>query len=93
MNEKLLSPDVSQRICNHMNNDHKEAVIGYARHYGGKTRATTAKMLSITQKTMTLEVDGIEVEIQFDHTLSDSEDAHKTLIAMLKGIPKKDLIT
>ena len=30
-----LTPDVSARICTHMNDDHAEAVLDYARHYGG----------------------------------------------------------
>ena len=35
-----------------------------------------------------LEVDGDVLEIKFDHTLTDSEDAHHTLVAMLKAMPK-----
>jgi hypothetical protein len=34
---------------------------------------------------MRLEVDGAVVEIRFDHTLTDSEDAHRTLVAMLRS--------
>ena len=30
-----LTPSVSDRICRHMNDDHAEAVLAYARHYGG----------------------------------------------------------
>jgi hypothetical protein len=26
--------------------------------------------------------------VAFDHTLSDSEDAHRTLVAMLRAMPK-----
>jgi hypothetical protein len=28
------------------------------------------------------------VEVNFDHTLSDSEDAHRTLVAMLRSLPR-----
>ena len=31
---------------------------------------------------------GDALEIKFDHTLTDSEDAHHTLVAMLKAMPK-----
>jgi hypothetical protein len=37
---------------------------------------------------MTLEVDGASVQVAFDHTLSDSDDAHRTLVAMLRAMPK-----
>jgi hypothetical protein len=37
---------------------------------------------------MTLEVDGAAVQVAFDHTLSDSDDAHRTLVAMLRAMPK-----
>ena len=37
---------------------------------------------------MLLEVDGTQISIKFDHRLSDSEDAHRTLVAMLKAMPK-----
>jgi hypothetical protein len=35
---------------------------------------------------MELEVDGQNLSIRFDHQLSDSEDAHRTLVAMLRAI-------
>jgi putative heme iron utilization protein len=35
---------------------------------------------------MELEVDGATVKIPFDHQLSDSEDAHRTLVAMLRAM-------
>jgi hypothetical protein len=37
---------------------------------------------------MQLEVDGQMVEVRFDHTLSDSDDAHRTLVAMLRAMPR-----
>ena len=32
--------------------------------------------------------EGSELSIAFDHTLSDSEDAHRTLVAMLRAMPQ-----
>jgi putative heme iron utilization protein len=45
-------------------------------------------MIAIDPDVMELEVDGKLIKISFDHTLTDSEDAHRTLVAMLKSIPK-----
>jgi hypothetical protein len=37
---------------------------------------------------MDLEVDGANLSVPFDHVLNDSEDAHRTLVAMLKALPE-----
>ena len=82
-----LTDIVSARICQHMNDDHAEAVVAYARYYGGVEPPTTARMLAVTPVDMELDVDGSSMRIPFDHTLSDSEDAHRTLVAMLRAMP------
>lgn len=82
-----LTTAVSDRICKHMNEDHAEAVVAYARHYGGAAAAQSARMLSISAEAMHLEVDGTPLSVSFDHVLSDSDDAHRTLVAMLRALP------
>lgn len=84
-----LTAAVSDRICKHMNDDHGAAVVAYARHYGGVTDAQTARMVAITPQAMELDVDGRSVQVGFDHELSDSEDAHRTLVAMLRAMPQQ----
>ena len=69
-----LSAAVSDRICKHMNDDHADAVLAYARHYGGVASPTAARMVAVTPAAMQLEVDGAPVEVPFDHTLTDSEN-------------------
>ncbi len=83
-----LTEAVSDRICRHMNKDHGEAVLAYARHYGGAQQATAARMLRVNPEAMELEVDGGNLSVPFDHVLTDSEDAHRTLVAMLKALPE-----
>ena len=83
-----LTNSVSERICKHMNDDHKEAVIAYARHYAGLKKASNVKMLRISPKEMEIEADGQAICIPFDHKLNGSEDAHQTLVAMMRNIPK-----
>jgi putative heme iron utilization protein len=83
-----ITPAVSDRICKHMNDDHAEAVLLYATAYGHQPAATAALMESIDPQGMTLAVtvDGAQtsVRVPFDHTLEGAEDAHHTLVAMLK---------
>ncbi len=83
-----ITPEVSQRICTHMNDDHAEAVVMYAQVYGNLPEATVAKIAFIDPEGMNLDtqVNGVNtsIRIPFDHVLQDSEDAHQTLIAMVK---------
>ena len=83
-----ITPAVSDRICKHMNDDHAEAVALYAQVYGGLKTATAAQMKAIDPKGMDLiaEVEGAAtpVRVTFERELQDSEDAHQTLIAMVR---------
>jgi putative heme iron utilization protein len=85
---KDFSADISSRICKHMNDDHADAIVVYAKAFGGITDVNAAQMLSIDAQGMdlTAQVDGktVPIRIQFDHVLADAEDAHQTLIAMVK---------
>lgn len=90
MSADPLTPAVSDRICRHMNDDHASAVLAYAQHYAGLSEAKFARMVAVTPQAMTLEVDGAPVEVPFDPWLTDSEDAHRALVGMLRSIPGKD---
>ncbi len=79
-----LTPSIASRICNHMNKDHKDALISFATRYGGILQPNQAKMIELTPVEMKLEVDEEIIEIPFNHTLIDSADAHRTLVEMLK---------
>jgi putative heme iron utilization protein len=83
-----ISPEVSSRICEHMNEDHSSAVLLYAKTFGGLKEAIAAQMQTIDEQGMdvTAQVNGETkiIRINFDHVLKDSEDAHHTLIAMVK---------
>ena len=84
----VITPAVSDRICKHMNEDHGEAIVLYAKAFGNSPDAESAKMIAIDPQGMdlTAQIAGKDtpVRIEFDHTLQDSEDAHQTLIAMVK---------
>jgi putative heme iron utilization protein len=83
-----LTPQVSDRICKHMNEDHADAVLMYAQIYGQLAQASSATMDAIDPEGMNLTAlvdgDASTVRVTFDHTLTDSEDAHQTLIAMIR---------
>lgn len=83
-----INPTVSDRICKHMNEDHSEAILLYAKFYGNISEVEKAKMLSIDSEGMDLSVkvedSNKQIRIKFDHSLEDAEDAHHTLIDMVK---------
>ncbi|MBC7970161.1 MAG: DUF2470 domain-containing protein [Verrucomicrobia bacterium] len=83
-----FSPQISDRICRHMNEDHAEAVLLYAKVFGAATAATAAEMVAIDAHGMDLlsQVGGTPTptRVVFDHVLKDAEDAHHTLVDMMK---------
>jgi putative heme iron utilization protein len=84
----LITSAISERICKHMNDDHAEAVLVYAKVFGNSPNSESAKMLSIDPEGMDLSTiingENKQLRITFDHVLQDSEDAHQTLITMVK---------
>ena len=76
-----------------MNEDHSEAVALYAQAYGNAPQTTSAVMDSIDPQGMNLSAqvgdETVPVRVEFDHTLKDAEDAHHTLIDMLKQARKE----
>ena len=71
-----------------MNDDHADAILLYAKAFGHCAEATAAHMDAIDAEGMqlTAQVNGVAtpLRIAFDHTLKDAEDAHHTLIDMVK---------
>jgi len=83
-----ITAAVSDRICKHMNDDHADAVLMYAKFYGKVESAIAAKMESIDPEGMNLtaEVAGTPtpVRVSFDHRLESAKEAHHVLVEMLK---------
>ncbi|MEO8890691.1 MAG: DUF2470 domain-containing protein [Coleofasciculaceae cyanobacterium] len=85
---EAFSTEISARICKHMNEDHASAIALYAQVFGNSPETEAALMQSIDAQGMNLlaEIKGasVPVRIEFDHQLKDAEDAHHTLIDMVK---------
>lgn len=83
-----ITPAISDRICKHMNEDHSDAIALYAKVYGNALETETATMDSIDPQGMNISAqiagEAVPVRVEFDHTLKDAEDAHHTLVAMIK---------
>jgi putative heme iron utilization protein len=83
-----ITAAISDRICQHMNEDHGDALILYAQVYGNQSEVESATLDAIDPSGMDLTVhqhdQSLPLRIRFDHELKDAEDAHQTLIAMVK---------
>lgn len=83
-----ITPAISDRICQHMNKDHRDAIALYAKAFGNVPQTETATMDSIDSQGMNLsaQIAGkiVPVRVEFDHTLQDAKDAHQTLVAMMQ---------
>jgi putative heme iron utilization protein len=90
-----ITPAISDRICKHMNDDHSDAIVLYAKAFGNTPEAETAQLISIDTQGMNLAAvikgENLPVRIEFEHPLQDSEDAHQTLIAMVKQAKQMSL--
>ena len=89
MSSEPITQESSNRICNHMNKDHQDAVNKYAKYYGKVKTFSSAKMISLSPESIELEIDDQTLKVKFDHILQDCTDAHKTLVRMINEIPKK----
>ena len=87
MTGQPINKEISQRICDHMNSDHKDSILKYVIYYGHIKNPKIAHMLEISPDEMKIDVDGEVICIPFKHTLLDSKDAHRTLVQMIKELP------
>ncbi len=88
-----ITPQISDRICKHMNEDHAEAIVLYAKVFGSSPEAETAQLKAIDPQGMDIitqiKGESVPVRVSFDTPLKDAEDAHHTLIEMVKQARKQ----
>ncbi len=76
-------------MAQHMNDDHADAVVAYARHYGGCGDVETATIVRLDAFGMDVRAvtpnEETTVTIPFDHEIVDAEDGRMTLIAMFRS--------
>ena len=83
------------KILDHMNNDHKEILPLYVRHFCKRNDVTEAKLTDVNEEEMTLKVNGNE-EVKVKLTKKTKlEELHMELVKMAKmarealGIPRE----
>ena len=82
---KSISKKTSERVCNHMNNDHLESVHNYLKHFCKVNNFKYARMEEITSKSLKIKYDDKIACIDFEKEISE-EDIHDTLVKMANQI-------
>tara|TARA_B100000900_G_C20503218_1_gene684696 strand:- start:17 stop:271 length:255 start_codon:yes stop_codon:yes gene_type:complete len=82
---KIINPETSKRVCDHMNKDHTDSVHKYLIHYGKILNFNQAYMEEINNKFMKINYDGKIAIINFKKEISEDE-IHSTLVSMIKEI-------
>jgi cupin 2 domain-containing protein len=92
-----LSADHVARIVGHMNDDHGDSLLDYARHLAGAPSATSARMTQVDAAGfgMTAETpDGPrQLRLPFDASITDAKEARVALVAMAKRARELSLPT
>ena len=82
---KIISAKTSERVCEHMNNDHIESVHKYLKHYGKISEFKEAYLEEISSQFMKIKYDGKSSFIHFKNEISEHE-IHETLVSMIREI-------
>ena len=78
----MIREETSQRICNHMNKDHMDAVHGYLKNYTEVKDFEEVELCEITSKYMKIKYDGKFAEINFPKEITEQE-IKSTLVSMI----------
>tara|TARA_R100000773_G_C4176927_1_gene88255 strand:- start:228 stop:467 length:240 start_codon:yes stop_codon:yes gene_type:complete len=78
----MIREETSQRICNHMNKDHMDAVHGYLKNYTEVKDFEEVELCEITSKYMKIKYDGKFTEINFPKEITEQE-IKSTLVSMI----------
>jgi len=87
--EDSLSAEAVERIVSHMNEDHADAVLRYARFYGHSLAAQSARLVDLDTRAMKIAVDfpdapSAHISVDFPKPLKSADDAHRVMITMAK---------
>ena len=79
---KIISSNISKRVCKHMNKDHIDSVHKYLIHYGKISDFKEAYLEEISSRYMKINYDGKSAIINFKNEISE-EEIHSTLLSMI----------
>ena len=79
-----LDPTRKLAIISHMNEDHADACLLYARHFADKQQAMSAEMVDVSMSQMTLRIEGEDFTVDFPRVAQGVDDIRSILVEMVK---------
>lgn len=93
----FFPPERAVHIIAHMNEDHADSVLDYARQFAGRTTALAARLTGIDQTGLDLAVTEPTgehaVRLAFEKPLTSPADAHLVLVDMARAAKKASAAT
>ena len=78
-----LDPARKLAIISHMNEDHSDACLLYARHFARNHQAKSAEMIDVSFTQTTLRVSGELITVDFPRVAKSMEDIRSVLVEMV----------
>mgnify|MGYP006274422115 FL=1 len=93
--EASLPAEAVERIVSHMNEDHADAVLRYARYFGQSLAAESARLVDLDTRAMRIAVDfpdapSRRISVAFREPLTSADDAHRVMVAMAKEARRRE---
>ena len=79
-----LDPTRKLAIISHMNEDHADACLLYARHFADKQQAMNAEMIDVSMSQITLRIEGEDLTIDFPRVARGEDDIRSVLVEMVR---------
>ena len=79
-----LDPARKLAIISHMNEDHSDACLLYARHFANKKQATSAELIDISLSQIILRIEGEDLTVDFPRVAQSLDDVRSVLVEMVK---------
>ncbi len=79
-----LDPTRKLAIISHMNEDHADACLLYARHFADKQQAMNAEMIDVSMSQIILRVEGQDLTVDFPRVAESAGDIRSILVEMVK---------
>ena len=79
-----LDPARKLAIISHMNEDHADACLLYARYFADKQQAMSAEMIDVSMSQITLRIEGEVLTIDFPRVAQGEDDIRSVLVEMVR---------
>ena len=86
LRDKMEKLDLTRKlkIISHMNEDHADACLLYARHFANKQQAMSAELIDVSMSQIILRVEGEDLTVDLPRVAESTGDIRSILVEMVK---------